>query len=355
MKGGVAAMYLSWLDRWDERRTRRRDDVKRVTNLSLDPELVFPADKGPIDLVAFCEAAELAATHSDIFFGLPDAAANASVEGGWIRFPSSISTGIAENDTVHAKVTGAVSFDHAVILFHHWNASSRNALLARFLARQGVAVVEIAMPYHLERGRLGSSHADYMLSPSLGRTVQSVRQAVVDGRQMIRILQQAGFRRVSVLGVSLGSWVAGLVAAHDSAVEKASLFLSAGSLADMVWTGCATQHIRASLERKITLAELRRAWAPLNLQNHAKRLARPSLDIHIVLAERDKVVLPGLSQEFVLQLQGAGASHSVRRLNCGHYSLSLPPYAISAGMSAARFLKGSGSGSSQYAARTSPT
>lgn len=352
MNGGEVAMYYNWLDRWDERRTRRRDDVKKVTGLVLDPELVFPANNGTANQDTFCDIAKLTALDSDRFFGLADPIADVSADDQWIRFPSSISTGIAENDTVHAKVTRAGSFDHAVIVFHHWNASSRNAPLARFFARQGLAVVEIAMPYHLERSRPGSLHADYMLSPNLGRTLQSVRQAVVDGRQLIRILQRAGYKSVSVLGVSLGSWVAGLVAAHDPAIQKASLLLSAGSLADMVWTGGATRHIRASLEGKMELSELRRAWAPLSLGNYAARLARPGLDVQFVFAERDRVVLPVLSEEFVRQMQGAGASPYVKRLNCGHYSLSLPPYAISAGISAARFLKGKVPGQGPEADRT---
>lgn len=332
-------MYYSWLDRWDERQTRRRDDVKKVTGLVVDPELAFPEIDGTADLNAFCEAAELTALDPDRFFGLADLTADASVDDHWIRFPSSITTGISENDMVHAKVTSAGSFDHAVIVFHHWNASSRNAPLAWFFARQGLNVVEIAMPYHLERRRPGSSHADYMLSSNLGRTIQSVRQAVVDGRQLVRILQRTGYRRVSVLGISLGSWVAGLVAAHDPAIRKANLLLSAGSLADMVWTGSATQHIRASLEGSLELSDLRRAWAPLSLGSYADRLARPGLDMQFVFAKRDRVVLPVLSEEFIQQLEGAGASPSVKRLNCGHYSSSLPPYAIGAGIGAARFLR----------------
>ena len=185
MNGGGVAMYYNWLDRWDERRMRRRDDVKKVTGLVLDPELVFPANNGTANQDTFCDIAKLTALDSDRFFGLADPIADVSADDQWIRFPSSISTGIAENDTVHAKVTRAGSFDHAVIVFHHWNASSRNAPLARFFARQGLAVVEIAMPYHLERSRPGSLHADYMLSPNLGRTLQSVRQAHA-GRQNCR-------------------------------------------------------------------------------------------------------------------------------------------------------------------------
>lgn len=82
--------------------------------------------------------------------------------------------------------------------------------IANFFSRRGITVVEIAMPFHFE----------------------------------LR-----------------------LIAAHDSAVSKASLFLTAGSLADMVWTGRATRLIRNSLEPDIELTDLRRAWGPLKLEN----------------------------------------------------------------------------------------
>lgn len=335
-------MYYRWLDHWDECRTRRRDDVKKVTGLVLDPDLAFPVGEGISDLDGFCASAELAAAHSDRFFALPDRVADVAADDEWIRFSSSITTGIAANDTVHAKVTKAHSLEHAVIVFHHWNATSRNATLARYLARRGLTVVEIAMPYHLERSRPGSAYADHMLSSNLGLTLQSVRQAVVDGRQLIRVLQQAGFLRISVLGISLGSWVAGLVAAHDPVVCKASLLLSGGSLADMVWTGSATEHIRAGLEGRIELADLRRAWALLSLETHAAKLSQPGRDVQFILAERDKVVLPALSEQLIRQMQGAGASPFVIRLNCGHYSLTLPHYAIRVGASVSRFLKDRG-------------
>jgi pimeloyl-ACP methyl ester carboxylesterase len=103
----------------------------------------------------------------------------------------------------------------------------RNRQIANFFSLRGITVVEIAMPYHFERSRPGSVHADYMLSPNLGRTIQSVRQAVLDGRKLIRWLKSEGYREISVLGMSLGSWVAGMVAAHDFGCVK-SLAVSDG-------------------------------------------------------------------------------------------------------------------------------
>ncbi|SES39599.1 hypothetical protein SAMN04490244_1165 [Tranquillimonas rosea] len=331
-------MFHRWLDRWDERRTRRSDDVKEVAGLDLRADLAFPASEGATTTAEFGALAAEAVADSASFYGLDDAPPAASWEDGWLSFPSSLFTETPENNTVRAKVTEAGSSDHALIVFHHWNATSRNAQLARFFAWRGFTVVEIAMPYHLERSRPGSSHADYMLSPNLGRTIHAMRQAVLDGRQLTAILQRRGYAKVSVLGISLGSWVAGLIAAHEPAVAKTTLFLTAGSLADMVWTGSATRHIRASLEGEIELAELRRAWAPLSLESYADKLARPGLELQMVLAERDKVVLPSLSESLVSELDRSGARSRVKRMNCGHYSLTLPPYIISAGLSAARFL-----------------
>ncbi|MDO9641214.1 MAG: dienelactone hydrolase-related enzyme [Pseudotabrizicola sp.] len=331
-------MFHEWLDRWDERRTRRRDDVKIPTEPVLDAERAFPTAKDVTDLEGFCAYAEEVIRSSDVFFAPSDDLPEVGWQDGMLSFRSDLSTGMIKNDMVHAKVTKARSSDHAVLVFHHWNASARNAQLARLFAGRGITVFEMAMPYHLERTRPGSLHADLMLSPNLGMTIQSVRQAVIDGRQLIRIAQHAGYRKISVVGISLGSWVAGLVAAHDPVVEKASLLLTGGHLADMVWTGGATRHIRTSFEGQIELAELKRAWAPLSLESYAAKLARPALDLQIVLASRDKVVLPTLSDRFVKRLQGAGASPDVKRLNCGHYSLTLPPFIIYTGMSALRFL-----------------
>lgn len=332
-------MFHSWLDRWDERRARRGEEGKKPTDFVLDAERAFPGAKKITSIEEFCALADQAVA-DPAFFDEP----SVSDQGferldGWLKFPSDISTDIEQNNVVSAKITESGSFDQAMVIFHHWNASARNRQIANFFSQRGITVVEIAMPYHFERSRPGSVHADYMLSPNLGRTIQSVRQAVLDGRKLIRWLKSEGYREISVLGMSLGSWVAAIVAAHDLAVSKASLFLTAGSLADMVWTGRATRSIRDSLEPEIELTDLRRAWGPLNLENYAHSLARPDLDLQVVLAKRDKVVLPELSERFMQRLKDAGARPNILELNCGHYSLAMPPYILLAGLSLKRLLR----------------
>ncbi|HKX51550.1 MAG TPA: dienelactone hydrolase-related enzyme [Candidatus Binatia bacterium] len=331
-------MYHNWLDRWDERRARRGEEGKETTDFVLDAKRAFQGAKKVASLEEFCRLADQAVADPAFFDEQSESDQGFENQGGWLKFPSGISTDIEENNVVWAKITESGSFDQALVVFHHWNATKRNRQIAKLFSRRGITVVEMAMPYHFERQRPGASHADYMLSANLGRTIQAVRQAVWDGRKLIRWLKGEGYREISVLGMSLGSWVAGLIAAHDPAVSKASLFLTAGSLADMVWTGRATRLIRESLEPEIALTDLRRAWAPLYMENYVHRLARPDLDLHVVLAKRDKVVLPELSERFVRRLNEAGARPNILKLNCGHYSLAKPPYILLAGLSLKRFL-----------------
>lgn len=333
-------MYLNWLDRWDERRVQRGNALKAQSELVLNADRAFPAAEHHVALADFCALAEQA-TNDSTFFERPAASAlDVQRTGDRLKFPSDIQTDVSENNMVWARVTESGGLDQALIVFHHWNAQRHQRHLANYFSKRGIAVIEMAMPYHFKRRRPGSVYADYMLSANIGRTIQSVRQAVLDGRQLIAWLKNEGYGEISVLGMSLGSWVAGLVAAHDENVSKASLFLTAGSLADMVWTGRATAAIRQSLEPGMSVPDLRKAWSPINQENYAGKLARPGLDLQLVLAKRDTVVVPELSHRFVESLQASGAQPDLLELNCGHYSLALPPHILFAGLRLRRLLKG---------------
>ena len=336
-----ALMYHSWLDRWDDKRAQRGNALKCQTVFSLDAHLAFPTPGNEtIGIANFIRLAERAVADASFFEEPAKSDFSYTWKDGWIEYQSDIKTGVAQNDRIQAKVTDSITKKRALIIFHHWNARTRYKQIAAFLSRRGITVVQIAMPYHFERSRSESSYADYMISSNLGRTLQSVQQAVSDGRKLIRILEREGYEHISVLGISLGSWIAGLVAATDRAVRKAGLFLTAGSLADMVWTGAATKHIRASLEGQIDTTQLNRVWSPLNLENYTEQLAQPGLELLIVVATRDTVVLPHLAEPLITKLNQAGARVDTLQLNCGHYSFSLPPYILPAGLRTVRFLTG---------------
>jgi dienelactone hydrolase len=327
------------LDRWDERRVQQGNEVKNPTQFVLDAALAFPGGGRGSSIAEFCLLAEQAVRDQSYFDEPDETVPTISREKGWISFQSSIQSGTPENDVVWASMTTSGSLDKALVVFHHWNAAKLQRQIADFFSKRGVAVIEMSLPYHFQRRRPGSVYADHMLSPNVGRTLSSVRQAVLDGRKLIRWLKDEGYSEITVLGMSLGSWIAGLIAAHDNNVSKASLFLTADSLADMVWTGRATQAIRQSLEGQIELTDLRRAWGPIDQANYTRKLTRSGLDVQLVLAKRDKVVVPELSARFLHALKEAGGNPDVLALNCGHYSLALPPHIIFAGLRLNRLLK----------------
>lgn len=330
---GVERVYNRYLDFWDERRAQRGDDLKKPTGCVVDANLAFPEMHNEASLEALCERAERASTDPTFFAEPTQQDLGFDRKDEWLTFQSCAPSGVKYNDTVWAKVTKGRSAKRTLVIFHQWNAKTRSSGMARFFSKRGLNVVQIAMPYHLERSRQSATYADFMLSPNLGRTLQSMRQAVLDGRKLIRILHQEGYGDISVLGISLGAWVAGLIAAHDPNVQKASLFLAGGSLADMVWTGRATRHIRVSLEPDIALGDLRKAWSPLDLGKYAQKFARTDLDLLFVLAQRDTVVLPEVTTRLIACLEEHNTALRVLKLNCGHYSLSLPQYIIRAGSS----------------------
>lgn len=319
-------MYYKWLDQQDERRAQRGEEAKKPTEFRIDGNLAFPNCSKTTGLEEFCNLAINAVEDPDFFALPPDDHARFGRVGEFLTYPSPIKTNIEDNNQVWARISEGGSKQKALIVFHHWNANKWQNKIANIFSRRGVTVVEMAMPYHFQRTRPGSEYADFMLSANLGRTVQSVRQGVLDGKKLVRWLKEENYQEITVLGMSLGSWVGGLLAAHDDNVDKASLFLTAGSVADLAWSGRATRAIRQSFEGNIDLETLRRAWAPINMENYAKHFARENLDLDIVLGKRDTVVLPQTSARFIDSLRQADATFGLAEYNCGHYSLGMPQY-----------------------------
>jgi hypothetical protein len=215
------------------------------------------------------------------------------------------------------------------VILPHWNGRLEEYdLLARCLGLLGISSVVLALPYHGLRNVEGSRISDRFLSPNLGMTIRSVRQAAMDTIDVLDWLARSGYRRLGLVGASLGSCVAGIVAAHYPAVTMTSLLLSAGDFAEVVWTGRATRHIRQSLERHVTLADLQPAWAIISTQTYASKLRRSGHRMQMICASRDTVVLPYLSERFIAELRAIDTDLSIGTLPCGHYTLSMFPYNV---------------------------
>src|SRR5258708_4436194 len=140
---------------------------------------------------------------------VPDPKLEAKVKGTYaefLRFTAPVKTPYAENNLVNARWFPARG-RRAIVLLPHWNADGiAYVSLCRLLNMLGISVLRLSMPYHDVRMPGEISRADYAVSANLGRTLDAVRQGVVDARCCLDWLVRQGCIKLCVLGPSAGSW-----------------------------------------------------------------------------------------------------------------------------------------------------
>jgi len=260
---------------------------------------------------------------------VPDPKLEAKVKGTFgefLRFTSPARTPYPENNLVNARWFPARG-RRAVILLPHWNADAlAYNSLCRVMNMLGIAVLRLSMPYHDVRMPAETTRADYAVSANIARTLDALRQGVVDIRSCIDWLETQGYSQFGIVGTSLGSCYAFIAAAHEPRLRVAAFNHASTYVADVVWHGQSTRHIRQGIEKEIDLDCLRQAWlavSPMSYFNHFSRWPKKSL---IVYAKYDLTFLPELSRDVVTEFERHDLDHKVAVLPCGHYTMGETPY-----------------------------
>ena len=273
---------------------------------------------------------------------VPDQRLEEKVRGTYsefLRFTSPVRTPYPENNLVNARWFPARG-RRAVVLLPHWNSDAvAYAGLCRVLNWLGVAVLRLSMPYHDIRMPAETSRADYAVSANIGRTLDACRQAVIDVRCCLDWLQQQGYNRLGIAGTSLGSCYAFLASAHDPRIRVAAFNHASTYVADVVWHGQSTRHIREGLEPQIDIDRLRELWSAVSPMSYFRQFARWPRRSLIVYAKYDLTFLPKFSRQVVEEFECHGLDHKVVALPCGHYSLGEAPYKYMDGWQLASFLR----------------
>ena len=256
----------------------------------------------------------------------------------FLRFTSPVRTPYPENNLANARWFPAKG-KSAVVLLPHWNSDALHYnSLARIFNRLGISVLRLSMPYHDIRRPAEIRRADYAVSANIGRTMDACRQAVLDIRCCLDWLQQRGYERLGTVGTSLGSCYAFLAAAHDSRVQVAAFNHASTYVADVVWHGQSTRHIRQGLEPHMDIDRLRALWTAVSPMSYFKQFARWPRKSLIVYAKYDLTFLPKFSKQVVAEFERYNLEHKVAVLPCGHYSMGETPYKYLDGWHLASFL-----------------
>jgi len=273
---------------------------------------------------------------------VPDEALERKVRGThaeFLRFTSPVSSPYPENNLVNARWFPARG-RRAVVLLPHWNSDALAYTgLCRMLKLLGIGVLRLTMPYHDIRMPKEIRRADYAVSANIGRTLDACRQAVIDVRCCFDWLEAHGYNRLGVLGTSLGSCYSFLVSAHDPRVRVAAYNHASTWVADVVWHGQSTRHIREGIESQIDLERLRVLWSGVSPMSYFRQYTRWPKRSLVIYAKYDLTFLPEFSRDVVAEFERHRLDHKVVVLPCGHYTTGETPYKYMDGWHMASFMR----------------
>jgi hypothetical protein len=245
-----------------------------------------------------------------------------------LEWTSSISTPSPENNIARATYFPHYSRRAAVIVLPHWNAKAGSYFdLCRFFNKVGLSALRLTLPYHEERMPPELERADYLVAPNVGRSLQSVRQAVADTRACVQWLKQEGYEKVGIVGTSIGSCVAFLAFVHDFDIDAAVFNHVSGYMADVTWHGLSTYHVRQGFGDRLDLEELREYWMPVSPMAYMEKLAaQPSRPQRYIYTLYDLSFPVELSRDTIRALRRHKIKHSETSIPCGHYTLGEKPW-----------------------------
>src|SRR4030095_15835614 len=166
----------------------------------------------------------------------------------------------------------------------------------------GMSALRLTLPYHLQRKSPELERADHLVSTNIGRTIQSMRQAVLDTRAAVQWLKSEGYERVGILGTSVGSRIGILAFAHEPDLDAGAFNHVSGYVADVCWRGLSTAHVRAGFANHLTLDELRTYWKPISPLPFMPRLAQMGhRPMRFIIARYDLTFPIDLSHEAIAE------------------------------------------------------
>jgi hypothetical protein len=289
----------------------------------------------------FREYTKKVLANSDEFFFAPNVK-DYKLNGDRLTWTSEIETSSIENNTAYARFfPHAENKKSAAVILPHWNAKAGSYFdLCKVFKKVGVSALRLTLPYHEERMPPELERADYLVAPNVGRTLQSLQQSVVDTRAAVAWLKLQRYEKVGIVGTSIGSCVGFFAFAHDLAIDAGVFNHVSGYVADVVWQGLSTYHVKQGLENDISLDELREFWLPISPMVYMEKLSKmPARPQRYIYTLYDLTFPVDLSRQMMQALRSHGIEHDETVIPCGHYTLGEKPWVYLDGWKIVSFLR----------------
>jgi dienelactone hydrolase len=216
-----------------------------------------------------------------------------------LTFPSPVKTEHECNNTVYAEYylpKGKGPFPGVIILDILDGSQVVSKAVATVLAANGVAGLCIQMPYY--GPRRPAEGKVRLISPDVDRTMDGIRQTVLDNRCAVAWLEsrpEIDKTKLGIHGTSLGSFMAALTAAAEPRLNKVSLMLGGGGLVDAYWDHPQAKPYLAFLASiGADKDTVKKVVAPADPLTYAENLKKR--DLLMIAASKDDVVPPAAAK-----------------------------------------------------------
>jgi pimeloyl-ACP methyl ester carboxylesterase len=262
-------------------------------------------------------------------FALPSALENFREEGPNIISWQSSAESVAQfpmNGRVRVALSRVRSGAPTIIMLHALMSASDAGY--RFWARRFNAVgwntAFVHLPFHYSRRPPWHLNGELCCTADLVMTGDTLRQAVVEIRQLLMWLRRQGTAEFGLLGTSYGGWVGALVASLESDFRFLTLLAPMVNVGHALYEGPTSWAIRGQLAR----AGLERALIERHAHLSSPLRARPVGD----MADRTLIV-GGLYDRIVrisdlLALQNAWPGSELVSLPQAHFGYGMIPRAV---------------------------
>jgi pimeloyl-ACP methyl ester carboxylesterase len=168
-----------------------------------------------------------------------------------LQWPSPVRTGFPENDTARARIfLTRRGFRAPTVIFLHALMSAHDIGYCRIAARlnaRGWNAVLMHLPHHYSRVSRGHFNGALALTANLPRNAETLRQAVVEVRQLLEYLRRNGCQDFGMIGTSYGAWVGALVSFLEPGFRFITLLQPIADVEQALWESPASITIRKSL------------------------------------------------------------------------------------------------------------
>jgi len=134
----------------------------------------------------------------------------------------------------------------------------------------------VHLPYHYSRVPRGHWNGELAITANLIRNAEGLRQGVMEVRQLMTALREAGGREFGILGTSYGGWIGALLAMVERDLRFVALMAPIVNVEHAIWENPGTAFMRRELRRAKIAPELVARHFHLSSPSHNEPLCDPA-------------------------------------------------------------------------------